>query len=85
MRIWELWFFRRFSSALVLKAFLASFLASFRSRATLQFEVLTLRQQARILQRSPKTRPELMGSKSHPLGVAIRVAVAKTESANRPS
>ena len=36
MRTWELWVFRRFSPGLVLKAFLASFLASFRGRAALQ-------------------------------------------------
>ena len=59
MRTWELWLFRRFSPALALKAFLASFLASFRSRATLQMEVLALRHQIGILQRSAKERPKL--------------------------
>jgi len=54
-----LWLFRRFSPALALKAFLASFLASFRSRATLQMEVLALRHQIGILQRSAKKRPKL--------------------------
>jgi transposase InsO family protein len=54
-----LWIFRRFSPALVLKAFLASFLASFRSRAALQLEILALRHQIAVLQRSVKKRSKL--------------------------
>jgi hypothetical protein len=38
MRTWELRLFRRFPPAIVVTAFLASFLASFRSRAALQLE-----------------------------------------------
>jgi hypothetical protein len=42
----------------VLKALLASFLASFRNRAALRIEVLALRHQLNVLQRSVK-RPKL--------------------------
>jgi len=59
VRIWELWSFRRFSPALVLKAFLASLLASFRGRAALQLEILALRHQIGVLQRAAKKRPKL--------------------------
>jgi hypothetical protein len=59
MRTWELRLFSRFSPALVLKAFVASLLAPFRGRAALQLEILALRHQLGILQRSAKKRPKL--------------------------
>jgi transposase InsO family protein len=59
MRRWELRLFSRFSPALVLKAFLASLLASFCSRAALQLEILALRHQIGVLQRAAKKRPKL--------------------------
>jgi len=59
MRTRELSVFRRFSPALVLKAFVAPLLASFRSQAALQLEILALRREVGILQRSAKKRPTL--------------------------
>jgi transposase InsO family protein len=55
---WELRIFRRFSPARVFAALFATFLASFRSRAALQLEILALRHQLGVLQRSVK-RPQL--------------------------
>jgi hypothetical protein len=51
-------FFRRFSPAVVISACFASLLASFRTRSALQIEILALRHQLGVLQRSVK-RPEL--------------------------
>ena len=48
----------RFPSKHLLSALLAAFFASFRSRAALQLEILALRQQLSVLQRSVK-RPKL--------------------------
>jgi len=47
-----------FLAIAVFLALIASFLATFRSRAALQFEILTLRHQLGVLQRSVK-RPRL--------------------------
>lgn len=58
MRTWELHLLRRSSPALVLEAIVASLRASFRRRAALQLEILALRHQLGVLQRSPK-RPRL--------------------------
>ena len=55
---WELTLFRRFSPALVVTALFTSVLAVFRSRAVLQLEILALRHQLGVLQRSVK-RPKL--------------------------
>jgi putative transposase len=55
---WELPFFLRFPSWHLLSALLAAVFASFRSRAALQLEVLALRHQLGVLQRSVK-RPKL--------------------------
>src|SRR6516225_3082103 len=55
---WELTLFRRFSPALVVTALFPSVLAVFRSRAVLQLEILALRHQLGVLQRSVK-RPKL--------------------------
>jgi len=54
----ELRTLRRFSPTVVLSALLASLLASFRSRAALQLEILVLRHQLGVLHRSVK-RPKL--------------------------
>lgn len=54
----ELSFFHRFSLALEFSAPLGSLLASFRSRTALQIEVLALRHQLGVLQRSVR-RPRL--------------------------
>ena len=55
---WGLRILRRFSPTCVFAALLATFLASFRSRAALQLEILALRHQLGVLQRSAK-RPKL--------------------------
>src|SRR5215472_7304198 len=55
---WELTLFRRFFPALVVTAVFTSVLAVFRSRAVLQLEILALRHQLGVLQRSVK-RPTL--------------------------
>ena len=55
---WELSFFLRFSFGYLLSAFLTALFASFRSRAALQLEILALRHQLGVLQRSVK-RPKL--------------------------
>ena len=55
---WELTLFRRFSPALVVTALFTSVLVVFRSRAVLQLEILALRHQLGVLQRSVK-RPTL--------------------------
>ena len=55
---WELPFLFRFPSGHLLSALLAAVFASFRSRAALQFEILALRHQLAVLQRSVK-RPKL--------------------------
>src|SRR5215469_7706946 len=55
---WELTLFRRFSPALVVTALFTSVLAVFRLRAVLQLEILALRHQLGVLQRSVK-RPTL--------------------------
>src|SRR5262249_43466591 len=55
---WELSFTLRFPVCHLLSALLTAFFASFRSRAALQFEVLALRHQLGVLQRSVK-RPKL--------------------------
>ena len=55
---WELHIFRRFSPTRVFAALFATFLASIRSRAALQLEILALRRQLSVLQRSVK-RPKL--------------------------
>jgi transposase InsO family protein len=55
---WELTLFRRFSPALVATALFTSLLTVFRSRAALQLEILALRHQLGVLQRSVK-RPKL--------------------------
>ena len=51
-------FLRRFSPTRVLAALFATFFASFRSRAALHLEILALRHQLSVLQRSVK-RPKL--------------------------
>jgi hypothetical protein len=59
---WELSFFLRFSFGHLLSAFLTALFASFRSRAALQLEILALRHQLGVLQRSvkrPKLTPEV--------------------------
>jgi hypothetical protein len=53
---WELTVFRRFSAALVFRTLFTSLLALFRSRAAIQLEILALRHQLGILQRSVKDR-----------------------------
>ena len=55
---WELSFFLRFPFGHLLSALLTTFFASFRSRAALQLEILALRHQLGVLQRSVK-RPKL--------------------------
>jgi transposase InsO family protein len=55
---WELSAFRQFYPPAVLSAFLASALSLFRTRAALQLEILALRHQLGVLQRSVK-RPKL--------------------------
>ena len=55
---WELPFTFHFPSEGLLSALLAAVFASFRSRAALQFEILALRHQLGVLQRSVK-RPKL--------------------------
>jgi putative transposase len=55
---WELPFFLRFPFGHLLSALLAALFASFRSRAALQLEILALRHQVSVLQRSVK-RPKL--------------------------
>jgi hypothetical protein len=55
---WELPFFLRFPSWHLLSALMAAVFASFRSRAALQLEILALRHQIGVLQRSVK-RPKL--------------------------
>jgi hypothetical protein len=55
---WELPFFLRTPFGHLLSAFLATLFASFRSRAALQLEILALRHQLSVLQRSVK-RPKL--------------------------
>ena len=55
---WELSFFLRFPFGHLLSAFLTALFASFRSRAALQLEILALRHQLGVLQRSVK-RPKL--------------------------
>jgi hypothetical protein len=55
---WELPLIARFSLGPVLKALLAFLAASFRSRTALQLEILALRHQIGVLQRSVK-RPKL--------------------------
>jgi len=55
---WELRTLRRFSPTVVLSALFASLLASFRSRAALQLEVLALRHQLGVPHRSVK-QPKL--------------------------
>ena len=55
---WELPLILRFRLGPVLKAVIAVAIASFRSRAALQFEILALRHQIGVLQRSVK-RPKL--------------------------
>jgi putative transposase len=51
-------FLRRFSPFVLFSAFLAAILTSFRSRAALQMELLALRHQLGVLQRSVK-KPKL--------------------------
>jgi hypothetical protein len=55
---WELRTFREFPATAVLSALLASTLSVFRSRAALQLEIIALRHQVGVLQRSVK-RPKL--------------------------
>ena len=55
---WKLPFFLRFTFGYLLSALLTAFFASFRSRAALQLEILALRHQLGVLQRSVK-RPNL--------------------------
>jgi hypothetical protein len=55
---WELRTFRKFPPTAVLSALLASMLSVFRSRAALQLEIIALRHQLGVLQRSVK-RPKL--------------------------
>ena len=55
---WGLPFFLRFPCSPPLVALAAAFLAFFRSRAALQFEILALRHQLGVLQRSVR-RPKL--------------------------
>jgi hypothetical protein len=55
---WKLSFFLRFLCGPVFSALFASLFASFRSRAALQLEILALRHQLGVLQRSVK-RPKL--------------------------
>jgi hypothetical protein len=55
---WGLRTFRQFQSTAVLSALLASKLSVFRTRATLQLEIIALRHQLGVLQRSVK-RPKL--------------------------
>jgi hypothetical protein len=55
---WELSFFLRFPFGYLLSALLTAFLASFRSRAALQLEILALRHPLGVLQRSVQ-RPKL--------------------------
>jgi putative transposase len=55
---WELPLILRFRLGPVLRAVIAFAIASFRSRAALQFEILALRHQIGVLQRSVK-RPKL--------------------------
>src|SRR5260370_19741927 len=55
---WELPFFLRFPFGHLLSALLAARFAAFRSRAALQLEILALRHQLGVLQRSVK-RPKL--------------------------
>ena len=55
---WQVPISRRFISIRVLAALFATFLASFRSRAVLQLEILALRHQLCVLHRSVK-RPKL--------------------------
>jgi transposase InsO family protein len=55
---WELPLFLRFPSGHLLSALLTAVFASFRSRAALQLEILALRHQLGVLQRSVK-RPKL--------------------------
>jgi hypothetical protein len=54
---WELRTFRQFSPTAVLSALLASTLSVFRTRAALQLEIIALRHQLGVLQRSVK-RPK---------------------------
>jgi transposase InsO family protein len=55
---WKLTFLHRFSSTRLFVALFVTFWASFRSRASLQLEILALRHQLGVLQRSVK-RPKL--------------------------
>ena len=55
---WELRIFRQFPLTAVLSALLASTLSVFRTRAALQLEIIALRHQLGVLQRSVK-RPKL--------------------------
>ena len=55
---WELRIFRQFPLTAVLSALLASTLSVFRTRAALQLEILALRHQLGVLQRSVK-KPKL--------------------------
>ena len=58
---WALSLFRRFPCGHLLSALLTALVASFRSRAALQLEILALRHQLGVLQRSVK-RPRLTAS-----------------------
>jgi len=62
IRIWliqsELHIFRQFPSTAVLSALLASIMSVFRTRAALQLEILALRHQLGVMQRSVK-KPKL--------------------------
>src|SRR5664280_2128457 len=62
IRIWliqsELHIFRQFPSTAVLSALLASIMSVFRTRAALQLEILSLRHQLGVMQRSVK-KPKL--------------------------
>jgi hypothetical protein len=60
---WELTLFRRFPPALVATAMFTSLLTVFRSREALQLEILALRHQLSVLQRSVK-RPKLTSAES---------------------
>jgi len=51
---WELHIFRQFPSTAVLSALLASIMSVFRTRAALQLEILALRHQLGVMQRSVK-------------------------------
>lgn len=55
---WELPIFRQFPSTAVLSALLASMMSVFRTRAALQLEILALRHQLGVMQRSVK-KPKL--------------------------